>query len=180
MPQQTPIAYWIGGYRRAGVMVTAPLRCHPVTGAVLTIPYKFVSPLNRVVKWTRIEDTSPPLPRVDPFSVKLQYEPRLPPTPPPLPSLEPETEPEPQLPKAPEDHDYRAIAAEELAAGRALEYPNIASFGWMQDLPDLPDPTEPEADEVLPMVDIPPSTPPTAAYQHVPHVSPQGDRGRIR
>jgi hypothetical protein len=171
--------HWhLGAYTRAGVQVACPLKCDPVTGAVLTIPYKFVSPLNRVVKWARIEDTSPPLPFVNPFSVKLNFEPRLPPTPPPLPSLEPEIEPEPQLPKAPEDYDYRAIAAEELAAGNAIVYPNIATWGWMEDLPPLPDPTEP--DEALPMVEMGAEAPPTAAVQNVPKASPTRLMGRVR
>jgi hypothetical protein len=159
-------------------MVSAPLKCDPVTGAVLTIPYKFVSPLNRVVKWTRIEDTSPPLPRVDPFSVKLQCDPKLPPTPPPLPALEPDPEPEIKLPKAPEDYDYRAIAAEELAAGNTIAYPNLATWGWMEDLPPLPDPTEPEPDEVLPMVEM--SEVPSITVQHVPNASPTRRMRRVR
>jgi hypothetical protein len=158
------------------VTVWTDLKCHPVSGALLTIDYRSVSPLRRVVKWARIEDTSPPLPFVDPsFLDKVPQREYIKRSPPPLPALDFSEKPL----RIDDTPDYRMLAQQELDAGRALEYPNIATWGWLQELPDLPDPTEPEPIEPeLPSVPIASEAP--IIVQHVPHATTTRLMGRAR
>jgi hypothetical protein len=106
--------HWhLGSFMRAGVTVACPLKCDPISGAVLTISPRQIR--RRKVKWTRIEQYAEIWPSVDVLNAPIRQRKFILRKAPKLPAVK--LEPEPKLP--PNDLDYRYMAWIESSAGRS-------------------------------------------------------------
>jgi hypothetical protein len=155
-------------------MIPCPLKCDPVSGALLVISHRVALPPWISVKHARIP-VSDPLPSVDPFSIPPDNREFVKRSPPPLPSVDLSEKPL----KIDDTPDYRMLAQQQLDANLTSEYPNVATFAFLAELPPEPDPTDPP-EWPLPSVVLGEAPPARPIHQHVAKSSPTRRIGYVR